>query len=412
MTSSLDENLNQAHQCFTQDHDALRKSLLSSLPDSPGQNERQRRHLHLADMAIGNRIVKIAAAAIIIVAVLIGVNYLGGSPDGSTVAWANVATRVAQVDYVHVYIVKSRGENFFGHGEAWHAGGRTVVRGNDGSLIYDDGLIQQCFDSRGMLTVRKPSILANGQTFLEFFSGGFLSDSDLQLNERVPTRVGEDFLIYTFDPPPGSKWRDTTSITVGRNSLLPIQVKVYVDDEDYDLFVFDYEAAEKPPEFFVPPVIDTPNGAAQVVLDGQDVVMDLDGAPGLKQAIVRLHARYDGPADQFPSDYFASDHHSPEFCKSVNEKWRRTYQERGGPVFRCTVSFITDEGYPSFTNDLILLRLDEATQCGVGAGSGGGLDDWPDGKYRNVRFSPWLKPTDTEDIYIVEMRCRIGLKTN
>ena len=112
-------------------------------------------------------ITKLAAAAVIIIAVVISFNQFVGTT--TNVAWAEVASRFTQVDYVHMYIVKSRGDNFFGHGEAWHAHGKTVVRGNDGSVTYDDGRILQYFDKRGMLTVRKPSILADGQTFLEYF---------------------------------------------------------------------------------------------------------------------------------------------------------------------------------------------------------------------------------------------------
>jgi len=356
------------------------------------------------------RITKLAVAALLVIAVAWGMNLLSG-PDMTGVAWAEVVTQIADLDYVHMYIAKSRGDNFFGHGEAWHAHGKTVIRGSEGSVTYDDGRILRYFDKRGMLTVRKPSILAEGQSFLEFFSGGFLSDKRQQFNELIPASVGDDFLIYTFAPLPGSKWLETTSITVGRNSLLPIQVKIYIEDEDYDLFIFDYEAPEKAPEFFEPPEIDAPNGAARVMLDGAEVLVDIEGAPGLKQAKVRLHARYDGPAERFPPDYFSSERFSPDFCRSLNEKWCKDYERRGGPIFRCEVSFVTDEGYLSGLNDLIVLRINEATQCGVGGGADGGLENWPDGKHRNIRFSPLLRPSDTEDMYIVEIRCRVGTKT-
>ncbi len=362
--------------------------------------------------AAGNvrRITKFATAAVIVIAVTLGVNLVNG-PGTAGAVWGDVVSHISDVDYVHMYIVKSRGTNFFGHGEAWHAHGKTVIRGNDGGVTYDDGRMLQHFDGRGMLTVRKPSILANGQSFLEFFSGGFLSDKDEQFNALIPTSVGDDFLIYTFDPQPGNEWLETTSITVGRNSLLPIQMKIYVEDENYDLFVFDYEAPEKPPEFFEPPAVATPNGTGQVVLDGAELAIDIENAPGLGQAIVRLHARYDGPAEQFPLDYVRGDGLSQEFCQSLSEKLRNTYERRGGPIFRCEVTFVTDEGYRSGTNRVIVLRLNEAKQCGVGSASGS-LDDWPDGKYRNIRFSPLLRPTDTEDTYTVEMRCRVGTKTD
>jgi hypothetical protein len=95
----------------------------------------------------------------------------------------------------------------------------------------------------------------------------------------------------------------------------------------------------------------------------------------------------------------------------VTEGLRKTYQKKGGPMFRLQVLFVTDEGYNSGTNDIIVLWLNESQQCGVGSESGG-LDDWPDGKYRNIKFSPSLKSTDKEDTYIVEIRCWLRPKND
>jgi hypothetical protein len=220
--------------------------------------------------------------------------------------------------------------------------------------------------------------------------------------------VGDDFLIYEVDPPGdwnGSEWLENISVTVGKNSLLPIQMKVYEkDSDDYDLVMFDYEAAEKPQEFFEPPMAASANGQSEVVLDGEEVVINIEEAPGLKQAVVRLYDKYDGPAKQFPSDYISSERLSPDFCKAVSEGVRKKYEKKGGPIFRLDVSFVTDEGYRSATLDFLATRLNEAGKCGVGSASGG-LDEWPDGKYRNIRFSPLLKSTDEEDTYIVEIHC-------
>ena len=393
---------------WKQQHPEAVEMLTSRAGEGPLMSTRP---LKIGRTIMKSRMCKLSAAAMIIIAVLFGLKFIGG-PDVANIAWAEVTNRFAQIDYVHIYIiVKSRGDDFFGHGEAWHAHGKTIVHGNDGSVTYDDGRMVQYFDKRGMLTVRRPSLFADGQSFLEYLSGGFLSDENWQLKEQTPTRVCEDFLIYTFDPPPGSNWLDTTSITVGRNSLLPIQMKIYVEDEDYDLFIFDYEAPEKPSEFFIPPTVVSANCEGEVVLDGEEVVLNISGAPGLKETAVRLYDRYDGPAEEFPSDYISVERHSPDFCKSVSEKARRQYEKKGGPVFRLDVSFITDEGYHSTTLDFLAVWLNEANQCGVGA-LGGGLDDWPDGKYRNIRFSPSLRPTDREDTYIVEIRCRVETKSD
>jgi hypothetical protein len=141
------------------------------------------------------------------------------------------------------------------------------------------------------------------------------------------------------------------------------------------LLVFDYEAAEKPPEFFEPPAAsappEPPHGVGEVVLDGEEATVDIHNAPGIATAAVRLHSK------------------SSEYS--------------GGPLFSLDVAFITVEGYRSATNDAIPLGLNEATNCGVSG-------DWPDGKYRNIRFWPLLKPTEKEDTYIVEMRCWLRTK--
>ena len=366
------------------------------------------RPLNIGRTIMKNSITKLAAAAVIIIAVLFGLKFTGG-PDVANVAWGDVIRQTAQVDYVHVYWLKSRGDDFFRQFEAWYAHGKLVRRGDKGGMTYDDGQTQQTFDEEGRRTGKEPSLFAEGKTFFELFSADLLSDKNEQLSQQMPTNVGDDFLIYEVDPPSdwnGSEWLENISVTVGKNSLLPVQMKIFEkDSDDYDLVMFDYEASEKPPEFFVPPTVGPANCGGEVLLDGEEVVIDIEGAPGLKQAVVRLYDKYDGPAEQYPSDYISIERHSPDFCKAVSEKVRKKYKQKGGPIFRLDVSFVTDEGYRSATLDFLATRLNEAGKCGVGAGPGGDLDGWPDGKFRNIRFSPLLKSTNEEDIYLVEIRC-------
>jgi len=356
-----------------------------------------------------NRTTKLTAAAVIILAAYLTLNLIGG-PNMANMAWAQVTNHLAEVDHVHVYWLKSRGDDFIRHFEAWYARGKLVKRGNKGGMMYDDGQAQQFFDEQGRLIAQQPSFFAKGKTFFEVCTAGLLSDENEQLSQLTPINVGDDFLIYEFDPPANiddSKWLECISVTVGKNSLLPIQIKIYEkDSDDYDLVMFDYEAPAQPPEFFDPLGVEVsaPHGSAEVLLDGEATVIRLEGAPGLKQAVVRLHSKYDGPSGQFPLDYFRSDRLDPEFCRAVSERLCKEYKKKGGPLFRLDVSFVTDEGYRSGTNDIIALCLNEAKKCGVGSEKGG-LDNWPDGKYRNIKFSPLLKPTDKEDTYIVELRC-------
>ncbi|MHC4758631.1 MAG: hypothetical protein ACYTE8_08235 [Planctomycetota bacterium] len=322
-------------------------------------------------------IMKLAAAAVIIIAVLIGIGQFSSSINNSSVAWADVASRITQIDYVHCYYFKSRSNDFRKHFEGWYDYGKLVLRGGAGSTTYDDGQTHQTFKD-GRRIAKETSLFAKGLTVFELFSIGLLSDKNEQFNQQTPINVGDDFLIYQFDSPPDeSDYLESIFITVGKNSLLPIQIKIYHKDSDYDLILFDYEAPQHPSEFFELPTVQLPNGKGKVLLDGEEVIIDIEGAPGLKTAIVRLHSK--------------------DFDDSTE------------PTFTLDVTFITEEGYKSNTIDFIRLKAGEAKQCGTGAPDSS-FDNWPDGKYRNIRFSPLLKPTDKEDTYIVEITCWI--KTN
>jgi len=324
------------------------------------------------------QVTKLAAAALVITVAVLGMNLVTG-PDMAGVVWADVVTQIRDVDYVHMYYFKSRGKDFFRQFEGWHAHGQTVLLGDNGDADYDDGRMTQRFNRHGTLIARGPSVFPDGRTFLELLSIGLLSHKNEDFNEQIPARVGDDFLIYRFAPRPSeSDWMEMIVITVGKNSLFPIQLKLCHKDGDYDLLIFDYEAPEKPKAFFEPPVIKAPNGTGEVMLDGEEVMIDITGAPDLKTAVVRLHS------------------------KSVDDA--------GAASFSLNIRFMTQDGFPSNTMDIKGFKADEARRCGTGGI--GGFEAWPDGKFRNIRFSPWLKPTDTEDAYIVEIRCRVITKTN
>jgi hypothetical protein len=378
MKTPLDKDLTVMYEVFDKNHNELRQSLIASLPHRPERHERAGRFnqalAFVGDTIMRSRFAKLAAAAVIIIAACAGVlQFVGGSPDFSTLAWADVVTHTAKADYVHMYYFKSRGNDFIKHFEAWYAHGKMVMRGNIGDAKYDDRKVLQGFDDQGMLVSRGPSMFAEGQGALELLTAGFLSPKNEQFNEQVPANVGDNFLIYAFDPSPKEKdWMEGIYITVGKNSLLPVQMKVCHKDGDYDLIIFDYEAPEEPAEFFDPPDPGRPNGKAEIAVDGEEVEIPITDAPGLKTAIVRLHSKPSENSDKLYLD----------------------------------ITFITDEGYRSGTLDGLRLKVDEAGQCGTGSAEGG-LDKWPDGQYRNIRFSPWLRPTDKENTYAVEIRCRV-----
>ena len=68
------------------------------------QSGQPRQHV-LWDYIMKSKITKLAAAAMIIIAVLIGMHQFGGSVDGTSVAWADV---VEKIDKIHSYIYRER----------------------------------------------------------------------------------------------------------------------------------------------------------------------------------------------------------------------------------------------------------------------------------------------------------------
>jgi len=104
MKTPSDNDLDKVYESFNQKHDHLRETLMASLPERSKQHKQTGWVAHTSDFIRGNimksRITKLAAAAIIIIAVLIGIQHLGGPIDGAGVAWAQVLKRVEKIPSV------------------------------------------------------------------------------------------------------------------------------------------------------------------------------------------------------------------------------------------------------------------------------------------------------------------------
>jgi hypothetical protein len=381
------------YKASTEARDRVLVNVLHALEESQKQKSAEIQP-NLWRIVMKSGMTKLAAAAVIVLGVYLGLHSLGG-PDMAKRAWADVTSRVAQVEHVHYYVLDCRQDGVEGTLEGWYSDGKEVRRMmSDGYMWYDDGQACQAFDRHNVRTVKRKSRFAGGKGFFDVITSGFLSQQNEQFNKQVPDEVGDDFLIYRFASKglPEDEYR-IMYVTVGRNSLLPIQIKIYwmdpeaTSDEGQSLVVFDYAAPTKPAEFFVPPA-DTkaPHGTGEVVLGGQEVAIDIHGVPGIRQAIVRLRDKYEGPSDQIPIPR------------------RDKYEEKGEPIYMLDVTFITDEGFRSPTLDGIVMWLNEGSKCGCGA------NNWPDGKYRNIRSTPVLRPTDREDVFVVEISCWVRTK--
>jgi hypothetical protein len=343
------------------------------------------------------KITKFAAAAIIITSVIVSINYLGGLPDGTSVVWANVTRQLNDVDHVHFYEIQTYENSFPSVGEGWYAHRKVRSRscGGYGSYgayqSFDNGKTLKVFDRHNNVTVVAKSRLDKRKTFFESITEGVFSYVFSQFNNKKPESVSSDFLIYNFDPPEKFDWIEKISVTVGRNSLMPIQIKTYYKIEKWycvsDLMLFDYEEPEKPEEFFNPPVeTKPPHGIGRVILGGDPVEIEVNNSPGIKKAIVRLYEKFDGPVEDLLLPY------------------RERYKITGGPVYFMEITFVIDEGYRSVTAKKCPLWLNQGVKAALGG------DNWPDGKHRNIRYTPVLKATDKNNEFILELSCWLRTK--
>src|SRR4030042_4250745 len=225
------------------------------LKELAGQEEPERIYrFKIRRIIMKSRIIQLVAAAVIIIAISFGIKLIGG-PDVANTAWGNVISRVTKVHYVHFLFVADPQHHRSMHPfEGWYSHGKMVRCSWQGEMQYDNGQKSQYFDRHKIGGDKSPSILKE-QTFFSWISKGLLAENNEQFTKQTPTNVGEDFLIYKFDPPEGDRnWIKSIFITVGKNSLLPIQLKTYhkydyetgegIDDikDGYTLLIFDYEA--------------------------------------------------------------------------------------------------------------------------------------------------------------------------
>ena len=156
MKTPLDENLKKAYEAFNQDHDRLRESLMDSLADASKQHKQRSKIAHIGtfigDTIMRSRITKLAAAAAVIIAVVLSINFLDKSV---TPAYGIEQTIEAFRDVNSVYVEETirdktgissnikmwarRGEDgkfFFGDFRQESSYGDTIVANEKENLTY------------------------------------------------------------------------------------------------------------------------------------------------------------------------------------------------------------------------------------------------------------------------------------
>ena len=114
MKTPLDNDLKKMYEAFNQKHDQLRESLMASLPSTSKQHKQKSKLAHIGafigDTIMKNRITKLAAAAVIIIAVILGLNFIGG-PSKSGLVFADVVRPILTARTVVFNVISAEGEN-------------------------------------------------------------------------------------------------------------------------------------------------------------------------------------------------------------------------------------------------------------------------------------------------------------
>jgi len=145
---NIDNEPNPAHR------ENLRRQMLSAFNETGGQSSpRTTVFQTLRKTIMKSPISKFAAAAaVIIIAIMIGINYFGGSIDGSTVALAQVKKAMEKVDWLHG-INKATG----GDTEEWYSFQSQIkILKENGKITYwnyGEGKKYVYVSSKGSITV-------------------------------------------------------------------------------------------------------------------------------------------------------------------------------------------------------------------------------------------------------------------
>jgi hypothetical protein len=244
----FDDKPNQAHR------DELEKKLIANLSKQPQQKTIARWIFH-------SRILKFAAAAVILIAVVLGLNYFGRSFSFTSVAWADVAEKFQSVEFFSVVFYEkddalAQPEQI----ELWMGqGGNVRMRMGSQVIFGKDGLITKTFDISKHSVVEPDSrakrmlemLAGMGDRFslnslLNIAAGGKLTNVTPLINSDAI--ISEDLVVFDI------KLNDIQWMRIWalRESKLPVQLRIWGSQFGSCLDAFLTYSNQQPKEFFDP----------------------------------------------------------------------------------------------------------------------------------------------------------------
>ena len=195
------------------------------------------------------RPVQIPIGICLMLVFLLILNIWNFGPSGAGIAWAEVGQKMKMVQEVQFYEFDFKDDTPIDFVKGNYGQGNIERFYSDGSRSVDDGRKCVVTASDGSFLRETNSKfenitkMDNLNNLFEVLTKGILQYQQVQLDEQKPTEIADDFLVYSFSPSAAFEpWLESIVITVGKNSLLPIQMKLFYKDSPrrYDIYFFEY----------------------------------------------------------------------------------------------------------------------------------------------------------------------------
>lgn len=183
-----------------------------------------------------SRITKLAAAAVIFIAILIVVNQFGGSLDGASVAWADVAERFRSVPFFSATLyMKDNATAQPEQIELWmNQAGRSRLRIGNQIIFAQGGKITKTFDIKtrsetepDYKAVALVDLMGDEESFsLDTVIRGISGEELVDVTPLVNTDavISEDLVVFDVESRNSTQWFRIWAL---RASKLPVRVRMW-----------------------------------------------------------------------------------------------------------------------------------------------------------------------------------------
>lgn len=259
------------HPASAQTHDRIVGHLLDVLKRSKPQTAVQQPTTRKTIMK--NPLTRLAVAAAIIVAACFGVRQFGGSLDGASVAWADVAERFESVPFFHLTIYLGQNDSEEARKiEIWksetpliraHEGNKVLfarpargkpdafdlMRDNEGVVAFDRST-RQPVDPSGPARMFLGLLCPEGRFSLDTLMSNLgPADTTITAMETADTPASKETVLFEASH---KSTPERLQIWALRTSRLPVRLR-FSDSRNGECadFLFDY-SQRRPPTFFDP----------------------------------------------------------------------------------------------------------------------------------------------------------------